>query len=61
MVLMNVDYNTGNVTAARMLVSTGNTRFDDAALAAFRKWRFKPHTKSPVKTPITFVQHGSGH
>ena len=60
-VLMDVDYNTGKVTAARILVSTGNSRFDDAALAAFRKWRFKPHTPSPVKTPITFVQHRRTH
>src|SRR4051794_32885871 len=53
-VLMDVDYATGKVTSARMLDSTGYPRCDAAALAAFRNWRFKPHTRSPLKTPITF-------
>src|SRR4051812_7662878 len=55
-ILMEVDYATGKVTSARMLESTGYPCCDAAALAAFRNWRFKPHTRSPVKTPITFPQ-----
>jgi len=28
----------------------------DAALVAFRKWRFKPNTVSKVKIPISFTK-----
>jgi TonB family protein len=60
-ILMDVDYKTGKVIAVRMLESTGYPRCDAEALAAFRDWRFKPHTRSPVKTPITLSRPGNCH
>jgi TonB family protein len=42
--LMEVDKKTGLVTSARMEKSTGNKLLDDAAIQAFRQWRFKPDT-----------------
>jgi TonB family protein len=53
-VLMEVDRATGKVTEARMLVSTDSPILDDAALYAFRRWRFKAGTPGPIKVPIAF-------
>jgi TonB family protein len=53
-VRVSVDPSSGVVTAARMQLSTGHSFLDDVALAAFRKWRFKPGTVSQVRIPITF-------
>jgi TonB family protein len=55
-VLAQVDYKTGRVTSARMLVSTGNSQYDATALQQFRTWKFKPHTVERVKIPISFVR-----
>ena len=41
-VLVNIDKQTGNVTGARMLTSTGNQQLDGAALQAYSQWRFDP-------------------
>jgi TonB family protein len=49
------DSNTGKVTAATMEKSTGHEILDESALKAFRRWRFKPGTISPIKVPITFT------
>jgi len=57
-VLMKVDSRTGYVTSAQMLKSTGYKLLDEAALEAFRRWRFKPGTVSVVKSPITFTMRG---
>ena len=38
-----------------MAVSTGAQILDDAAVSAFRGWRFKPGTVSKVRLPITFT------
>ena len=43
-VLVNIDKQTGNVTGARMLTSTGNPQLDGAALQAYSQWRFDPRT-----------------
>jgi TonB family protein len=53
-----VDQKTGYVTAARMLQSTGYRVLDEAALNAFRQWRFKPGTVSHVRIPIRFLMQG---
>jgi TonB family protein len=49
-----VDYKTGIVTSVRMEKSTGNTILDQAALNAFRQWRFKPGTIRQFRTPIKY-------
>jgi TonB family protein len=58
-VLVDVDPRTGKVTNARILQSTGNAGYDDAALRRFRQWRFKPGTARHVKIPITLVPAGN--
>ena len=57
-VLVNIDKQTGNVTGARMLTSTGNPQLDGAALQAYSQWRFDPRTVavSQLKIPIEFVR-----
>lgn len=49
----------GNATSASMASSTGNPILDNAALSAFRQWRFKPGSVSKVKIPITFTMTGA--
>src|SRR4029077_4316906 len=39
-VLVNIDKQTGMVTGARMLTTTGNQQLDGAALQAYSQWRF---------------------
>jgi len=50
-----VDIKTGIVTSVAMEKSTGNTILDQAALNAFRQWRFKPGTVRHFRTPINFT------
>ena len=54
-VLVTIDKETGKVTGARMLQSTGNKLLDGAALEAYSQWRFQPGTVSQVKIPIEFA------
>jgi TonB family protein len=54
-VLVMIDQQTGKVTGARMLESTGNKQLDGAALEAYSQWRFQPGTGSRVKIPIEFA------
>jgi len=56
-VLVNIDKQTGNVTGARMLTSTGNQQLDGAALQAYSQWRFDRGTVavSQLKIPIEFA------
>ena len=54
-VLVTIDQQTGSVTGARMLQSTGNKQLDGAALEAYSQWRFQPGTGSQVKIPIEFA------
>src|SRR4030095_12592504 len=57
-VLVTIDKQTGNVTGARMLTTTGNQQLDGAALQAYSQWRFDPRTVSvsQLKIPIEFAQ-----
>src|ERR1700747_3718286 len=56
-VLVTIDKQTGNVTGARMVTSTGNSQLDGAALQAYSQWRFDPRTVavSQLKIPIEFA------
>ncbi len=56
-----VDPGSGNVTGASMTQSIGNSMLDDAALSAFRQWRFRPGTVSQVRIPITFTMTGASY
>ena len=59
-VILDVDVATGEVTSARMLQSMGHKILDDAALDAFRRWRFKPGKAAPqIKIPIRYTISGS--
>src|SRR5256886_16593880 len=62
-VLVNIDKQTGNVTGARMLTSTGNQQLDGAALQAYSQWRFEPRTAavSQLKIPIEFAKRPAPH
>lgn len=57
-VVMNVDPATGSVTSVSMSKSTGSAFLDNAAIAGFRRWRFKPGTVATVSCPVTFTLTG---
>ena len=57
--VMTIDTASGAVTSATMAQSTGNPILDNAAVSAFRRWRFKPGGFSKVRTPITFTMSGA--
>jgi periplasmic protein TonB len=59
--VMTVDTGSGAVTDATMAQSTGSPILDNAAVSAFRRWRFKPGTVSRVRTPITFTMSGASY
>src|SRR5215813_7222972 len=56
-VLVTIDKQTGKVTGARMLTSTGNPQLDGAALQAYSQWRFDPRTVAvpQLQIPIEFA------
>ena len=56
--ILTIDHSSGDVIHITMSKSTGNPLLDDAALAGFRRWRFKPGTVSSVTCPITFTLTG---
>ena len=57
-VVMEIDTSTGNVVSCHMDPSTGNDELDEAALQAFRQWRFKPGIYTRIKTPVHFTMGG---
>lgn len=59
--VVTVDPGSGNVTGASMTQSIGNPILDNAALSAFREWRFRPGTVSQVRIPITFTMTGAAY
>jgi TonB family protein len=56
--VVTVDKPTGIVVEATMAVSTDSKELDNAALDAFRRWKFKPNTVEKAKIPISFVFAG---
>jgi len=57
--LLIVDPLTGSVLGATMSETTGSPVLDNSALSAFRRWRFKPGTPSPIRVPVTFTLTGA--
>ena len=60
-VVMSVDSASGNVTAVAMARSTGSVFLDNAAMAGFRRWRFKPGSVFTVTCPVTFTLAGANY
>lgn len=54
-VRLEIDRRTGAVTRAYMERSTGERVLDQAALEAYRQWRFQPGTLSHARLPIIFT------
>ena len=59
--VMTVDTASGAVTDATMATSTGSPILDNSAVAAFKRWKFKPGTVSKVRTPITYTLTGASY
>jgi periplasmic protein TonB len=59
--MVDVDPASGNVTSATMAQSIGSPILDNAAVTAFRQWRFRPGTVSKVRIPITFTMTGASY
>ena len=59
--VVTVDPGSGSVTGASMTQSIGSPILDNAALSAFRQWRFRPGTVSQVRIPITFTMTGASY
>jgi TonB family protein len=57
--VVEVDAGSGSVTSVSMASSLGNPILDNAALSAFRQWRFKPGSVSKVRIPLTFTTTGA--
>ena len=51
-----VDFETGFVTSAKTVRSTGNWILDYASLQAFRQWRVQPGTVTSVLIPADFAR-----
>ena len=60
-VVMNVDPVTGNVSSVSMSKTTGSPFLDNAAIAGFKRWRFRPGTVSTVTCPVTFTLTGASY
>jgi periplasmic protein TonB len=60
-VVMTVDPVSGNVISVSMSKTTGSPFLDNAALAGFKKWRFRPGTVSSVTCPVTFTLTGASY
>ena len=54
-----IDRATGTVYSCKMVQSTDSEILDEAALQAFRQWRFKPGTVAGGKDPDHFYHAGS--
>jgi len=50
----------GTVASVDVLRSTGHEMLDQAAITAFRQWRFHPGDMKRIKIPINFWMNGSG-
>ena len=60
-VAMTINPVNGGVSSVSMSHTTGSPFLDNAALTAFRRWRFKPGTVSSVTCPVTFTLSGASY
>ena len=60
-VILTIDPVTGRVTNVMLSKSTGSPFLDNAALAGFKRWRFRPGTVSSVTCPVTFTLMGTAY
>ena len=51
-VQIEIDYRTGRVTRVIMAKSTGSAVYDDFAVKAFYRAKFKPRTATPQRIPF---------
>ena len=51
----------GSVRRAEMMASTGHAILDNAALEAFRRWRFRSGTVKKVKIPVRYTMKGANY
>jgi TonB family protein len=56
--VVKVDPATGHVTSVSMVKSTGHDILDNAALRAFRQWRFRPRGLTTFEITIQFTRKG---
>jgi TonB family protein len=56
--VLHIDKTTGTVTSVEVEKSIGHKILDDAAVRAFRQWRFKPGKFTKVKIPIRYTMEG---
>jgi len=56
--VVKVDATTGHVTSVSMVKSTGHEILDNAALRAFRQWRYRPGGITTFEIPIQFTKKG---
>ena len=55
-IALTIDPSSGKVTDVRMARNTGSPILDNAVLAAFRRWRFKPGNYDPhLRMPISHI------
>ena len=52
--VMNIDEETGLVTSVEITKSSGHKILDQAAVDAFRRWRFQPGRIDRAKRPVTW-------
>jgi TonB family protein len=50
-----IDLKSGAITNIAVLRSTGVASLDNSAMAALRKWRYKPGTWKQIDMPVTFT------
>jgi periplasmic protein TonB len=55
---LEIDTYSGAVTHVTVWKSTGHKILDDAAVSAFQRWHFAPHSAVEVSVPITFSMDG---
>ena len=48
----------GTVSSVTVLKSTGHILLDQAAIRAYRQWRFRPGAVHALKIPISFTMKG---